>query len=157
MKKKFLTVLIILSALLPLIAEINLLSPVEGNWANRQMLVIDNSAGGDFFYSIDGADPETFGFAYDGPVLLDVAGDVKLNVTKISADGKKEETTVSYKIIADDGTKASYHDFIQTFYEGGILNYSAGSELVIPQAFSFYLGLPPENYQPARTLKLSSP
>ena len=78
MEKKFLTVLFVLSALIPLAAEINLLSPVEGNWANRQMLVIDNSDGGDFFYSIDGADPETFGFAYDGPVLLDVAGDVHL-------------------------------------------------------------------------------
>ena len=156
MKKKFLTVLFVLSALIPLAAEINLLSPVEGNWANRQMLVIDNSDGGDFFYSIDGADPETFGFAYDGPVLLDVAGDVQLNVTRIADGGKKEKTSVSYKVTADDGAKASYHDFIQTFFDGGILNYSAGSELTIPQAFSFYLGLPPENYQPARTLKLSS-
>ena len=69
---------------LPLWAEIKLLSPVEGTWANRQMLVIDNSDGGDFFYSVDGADPETFGFAYDGPVLLDVDGDIQVNVTRIT-------------------------------------------------------------------------
>ena len=163
--KKFLSVFTILFVLLllplPLFAEINLLSPVEGAFANRQMLVIDNSAGGDFFYSIDGADPETFGFAYDGPVLLDVAGQVQLNVTRIAAGGKKEKTSVSYTVLADDAAKASYHDFIQTFFDGGILNYSAGSELVIPADFSFYLGLPPEggeaeNFSPARTLKLSA-
>ena len=156
MKKKFLTGFIFLFALIPLIAEINLLSPAEGVWANRQMLVIDNSSGGDFFYSIDGADPETFGFAYDGPVLLDVEGDVQLFVTRIADGGKKEKASVSYTVKEDDAAGTSYKDFIQTFYEGGILNYSAGSELEIPSDFSFYLGLPPENYMPARTLKLSA-
>ena len=84
--KKFLSVFTVLLLLLllplPLFAEINLLSPVEGEFANRQMLVIDNSSGGDFFYSIDGADPETFGFAYDGPVLIDLDGPVELKITK---------------------------------------------------------------------------
>ena len=93
MKKKFPSVICICISLLifvlPLAAEINLLSPVKGEWANRQMLVIDNSDGGDFFYSVDGADPETFGFAYDGPVLLDVEGEVQLNVTRIASGGKK--------------------------------------------------------------------
>ena len=163
--KKFLSVFTVLLLLLllplPLFAEINLLSPVEGEFANRQMLVIDNSSGGDFFYSIDGADPETFGFAYDGPVLLDVAGQVQLNVTRITAGGKKEKASVSYTVNADDGSKTSYHDFVQTFFDGGILNYSAGSELVIPSEFIFYLGLPPEagsaeNFTPARTLRLSA-
>ena len=159
MKKKFLSVLVLLSLLLPLTAEIGLLSPVEGVWANRQMLVIDNTSDGDFFYSIDGADPETFGFAYDGPVLLDVEGDVQLNITRIAAGGKKEKTSVTYTVKADDGSKTSYKDFIQTFFDGGILNYSAGSQLVIPENLSFYLGLPPdnslpENYIPARTLSL---
>ena len=149
------------SLLFPLWAEINLLSPIAGVWANRQMLVIDNSEGGDFFYSIEGTDPETFGFAYDGPVLLDVAGEVQLNVTRIGAGGKKEKASVSYTVQADDASKTSYHDFVQTFYDGGILNYSAGSDLVIPENLSFYLGLPPdnsmpENYIAARTLHISA-
>lgn len=156
MKKRFLTVIIILLALLPLTAEIKLLSPVEGIWANRQMLVIDNSSGGDFFYSIDGADPETFGFAYDGPVLLDVAGDVQLNVTHINNSGEKERVSVSYTVKPDNADKTEYKNFVQTFFDGGILNYSAGSELIIPQGLSFYLGLPPENFIPSRTLKLSA-
>ena len=163
--KKFLSAFTFLFALLvlplPLFSEINLLSPVKGDFANRQMLVIDNSSGGDFFYSVDGADPETFGFAYDGPVLLDVTGEVKLNVTRISSSGKKEKASVSYTVHTDDGSKASYKDFVQTFFDGGILNYSAGSELVIPADFDFYLGLSPdddfpENFISARTLRLSS-
>ena len=165
MKKKFPSVICICISLLifvlPLTAEINLLSPVKGEWANRQMLVIDNSDGGDFFYSVDGADPETFGFAYDGPVLLDVAGQVQLNVTRIASSGQKEKTSVTYTVKTDDASKTSYKDFIQTFFDGGILNYSAGSELTIPADFWFYMGLPPEdnmpeNYMPARTLQLSS-
>ena len=158
MKKQLLSVFSLMLGLLiaPLSAEITLLSPCEGVWANRQMLVIDNSEGGDFFYSIDGADPETFGFAYDGPVLLDVAGDVKLNVTHIAGGGKKENTAVSFTVQPDNAAKTDYKNFVQTFFDGGILNYSAGSDLVIPQGLSFYLGLPPENFMPARTLKLSS-
>lgn len=165
MKKKFPSIVCIclsfLIFVLPLSAEINLLSPVKGEWANRQMLVIDNSDGGDFLYSVDGADPETFGFAYDGPVLLDVAGDVQLNVTRITGDGKKEKVSVKYTVKTDDGSKTSYKNFIQTFFDGGILNYSAGSQLTIPGDFLFYIGLPPEdnmpeNYIPARTLQLSS-
>ena len=126
MKKKFFTGFIFFFTLLAkplfLTGEIKLLSPAEGEWANRQMLVIDNSDGGDFFYSVDGADPETFGFAYDGPVLLDVAGDVQLNITRITNDGKKEKSFISYTVNSDDGSRASYHDFVQTFYDGGILN-----------------------------------
>ena len=160
MKKKFISFFIILGALLvisfPLTAEINLLSPAEGIWANRQMLVIDNSNGGDFFYSVDGADPETFGFAYDGPVLLDVTGEIQLNVTRISSGGKKEAVSVSFTVQPDDASKSNYKNFIQTFFEGGILNYSAGSDLEIPSDFSFYLGLPPENFMPAHTLRLAS-
>ncbi len=165
MGKKFLSVFTVLFALiflpLPLFAEINLLSPVEGQFANRQMLVIDNSEGGDFFYSIDGANPETFGFAYDGPVLLDVTGEINLNVTRIAAGGKKENISLNFTVNPDDASKTDYKGFIQTFFDGGLLNYSAGSELTIPSDFVFYLGLPPENdmpesFMPARTLKLSA-
>ena len=160
--KKFLQFCFILFVTsFPLWAEINLISPVSGVWANKQMLVIDNSNGGDFFYSIDGADPETFGFAYDGPVLLDVSGEVKLNITCISSDNKKEKKSVSYTVNANDGSKTTYKDFIQTFFSAGILNYSAGTQLEIPTELLFYIGNVTENnsnenFIPARTLQLSS-
>ena len=155
MKKFLLFCFIILSASLSLSAEIKLLSPAEGEWANRQMLVIDNSGGGDYFYSMDGANPETFGFAYDGPVLLDVEGDVKLNVTRIAAGGKKETAAVSFKVTPDNASKTTYHDFVQTFFESGILNYSAGSEIVIPSNLFYSLGEAPLVFIPGRNLQLS--
>ena len=81
MKKLSLFLITILFSLTPLMAEIKILSPVAGVWANKQMLVIENSEEGDYFYSLDGSDPESFGFAYDGPVLIDLTEQVKLNVS----------------------------------------------------------------------------
>ena len=155
--KKFLQIILITFFFsFALFAKIDIISPSSGEWANRQMLVIDNSNGGDFFYSIDGADPETFGFAYDGPVLLDMAGLVNLKVTRISDRGEKENESVTYSVIPNDGKKMPYKDFIQAFYESGILNYSAGSQINIPPQFVFSLGVDEENYIPARTLSLAS-
>lgn len=157
MKRKLLifSLIFFAFALQPLFAEIVLLSPVEGQWSNKQMLVIDNSAGGEYFYSVDGADPAAFGFAYDGPVLLDVTGDVKLTLAHISSDGKKEISTVRYSVVPDEAVKTDYHDFVQTFFESGILNYSAGSDIVIPSGLFFCLGLPPLNYLQGCTIRLS--
>ena len=155
--KKFLQIIFIALFLsVALYVKIDILSPSSGEWANRQMLVIDNSSGGDFFYSIDGADPETFGFAYDGPVLLDMSGIVNLKVTRISDRGEKESESVTYSVIPNDGKKMPYKDFIQSFYESGILNYSAGSQINIPSEFVFCLGMEEENFIPARTLSLSA-
>ena len=119
------------------------------------MLVIDNSDGGEYFYSVDGADPAAFGFAYDGPVLLDVTGNVDLNLARILPDGKKEAASVKYSVTLDDAAKTDYHDFVQTFFESGIINYSAGSEILIPNSLNYCLGLPPLNYLPGRAISLS--
>ena len=63
-------------------SQIKVLSPEEGNWSNMQPLVIDNSDGAEYFYSLNGSDPKTSGFAYDGPVLIDVTGDIELRIAK---------------------------------------------------------------------------
>ena len=106
-------------------AEIKILIPVAGVWANKQMLVIENSEEGDYFYSLDGSDPESFGFAYDGPVLIDLTEQVKLNVSFVSKNGKKEKASVSYEVIPDDGQRTSYRDFVRTFYKTGVYSYSS--------------------------------
>lgn len=153
----------ILSALLitvvfyfSLFAEIKLISPIEGNWANKQMLVIDNANDGEFFYSIDGSDPEKFGFAYDGPVFLDVTGDVVLKVSHHSASGKKENSTVAYTVIQDNGINTIYRDFVKTFFDSGIINYSAGAKLAIPENLYFSLGYPPDSFIRGTTLSVSN-
>lgn len=139
-----------------LFSQIQFLSPVEGLWANKQMLVIDDAADGEYLYSIDGSDPQSFGFAYDGPVLLDVTGEVKLKVVHILSDGKKENAEVEFTVKTDEAASSDYRDFVKTFYDSGILNYSAGSKLSIPQNLLFSFGLPPDSYLTGRELEISS-
>ena len=50
-------------------------------------LVAENE---EYLYSLDGTDPEEFGFAYDGPVLLDTTGDIKLRIKKLGNSQKKK-------------------------------------------------------------------
>ncbi|MCR4954778.1 MAG: chitobiase/beta-hexosaminidase C-terminal domain-containing protein, partial [Treponema sp.] len=81
--------LIFLFSSIELTAQINVLSPVEGTWANKQMLVIDDSDNNEYLYSINGSDPELFGFAYDGPVLIDMTGEVELQIKKLGSRDSK--------------------------------------------------------------------
>lgn len=134
-------------------AEINVLSPIEGNWANKQMLIIDTSKGGDFFFSVDGSDPQTVGFAYDEPILLDVTGPVCLKVFRLLRDGSSETKEVRYSVRQNPGD-SSYSEFINSFLQSGIYNYSAGSGLYIPSNLQFSLGDSPR-FNPGQTLVLS--
>lgn len=115
------------------------ISPEPGTWANRQMLVIDNSGESDFFYSIDGSDPYQFGLAYDGPVLIDLTGDVKLRICKNNYDGSSENIEVNYRVEEDFGD-ASTSSFLQSFMTTGVLNYLAGAELNVPESMEYALG-----------------
>ena len=79
--------------------EIDLLSPRNGAWSNKQMLVINDfpNPDGDFFYSLDGSDPQSFGFAYDGPVLIDVTGDIQLKIAYIDKAGTVSKKEVLFR------------------------------------------------------------
>lgn len=155
MKKLSLFIISVFFALINLSAQIKILSPIAGTWANKQMLVIESQGEGDYFYSLDGSDPESFGFAYDGPVLIDLTDQVNLNVTYVSKTGKKESASVSYEVKLDDGQKTSYKDFVKTFYKNGILSYSAGSKFVIPENLQYSFGLPPDSFLQGCELTLS--
>ncbi|MCR4579829.1 MAG: chitobiase/beta-hexosaminidase C-terminal domain-containing protein [Treponema sp.] len=157
--KKSSLLLVILTFLFSgiLSAEISVISPVKGTWANKQMLVIETTAGsGDYFYSIDGSDPQKFGFAYDGPVLLDVTGNVKVQIAKIQKDGSTELTSVSYTVIPSSGENTDYKGFISIFYESGILNYSSGSRIQIPGNLQYSLGLPPDSFIPGQVISIAN-
>ena len=100
--------------------EIDLLSPKKGEWSNKQMLVINDfpNLNGDFFYSLDGSDPQYFGFAYDGPVLIDVSGEIQLKVAYIDKAGNvsKKEVSFSVKPIQEDSVKNNeLRNFLQVF------------------------------------------
>lgn len=136
-------------------SQINFLSPIEGSWSNKQMLVLEQASEGYYVYSVDGTDPEKFGFAYDGPVLLDVTGDVVLTVTHICTDGKRETKTINYSVEPFAATYSEHADFISSFFDSGILNYSAGTEIKIPDNLFYTLGLPPDAYISGRTISIS--
>ena len=138
-------------------AEISVISPVAGTWANKQMLVIDNASNsGDCFYSIDGSEPQTFGFAYDGPVLLDVTGKVKVQIARIKKDGSTELSSVEYTVIPDRAENSDYRGFLAVFYDSGILNYSSGSRIQIPSSLQYSLGLAPESFIPGQVISLAN-
>ncbi len=60
---------------------LRILSPVEGDFANLQKLVLDSTDCFEWIrYSIDGSDPSSRGKPYDGPLILDQRGDVLLRV-----------------------------------------------------------------------------
>lgn len=156
MKRLFAFVLFVVFVIAGAFAQIDFLSPIEGVWSNKQMLVIDNANQGDYYYSVDGSDPEAFGFAYDGPVLLDVTGEVRVNVTHVLPNGKKESAIIEYAVNPDNAETADYKDFVTTFFDSGILNYSAGSILSIPENLLFSLGLPPDSYLNGKKLSVMS-
>jgi len=136
-------------------SQIKLLSPIEGSFANRQMLVIDTEGegAGDYYYSLNGSDPEAFGFAYDGPVLIDLDGPVELKIAK--AGKEKEECSVKYLVLPDSAYSSSYGSFISSFFDSGIINYTAGSILSIPEELKYSFGLPPDSFLQGRDLSIS--
>lgn len=127
-----------------LFAEINVINPAKGVWANKQMLVVDTSESGEYYYSVDGSNPVEFGFFYDRPVFLDVEGDVNLTVSHIRPDGSAEMANIRYSVAPDSAKDKPYADFISQFYDFGVVNYSSGSVFSIPQSLSFKMNNSPE-------------
>ncbi len=134
-------------------AELKVISPIEGTFANRQMLVLETDGKGECYYSLNGSDPETFGFAYDGPVLIDLDGPVEIRIAKTGSH--KEEKTVKYTVLPDNGFATDYSSFISSFYDSGILNYTSGSILSIPEELKYSFGLPPDSFLTGRDLSIS--
>ncbi|MCQ2588806.1 MAG: hypothetical protein MJ179_00115 [Treponema sp.] len=132
--------------------QISIISPAEGKWCNKQMLVIDTNDTSEYFYSLNGEDPKTSGFAYDGPVLIDLTGDVTLRIQKATG---KEEKVIHYFVDPQNGENESYSYFINSFYDTGIINYTAGSTISIPYDLYYSIGLGSESYIPGTDIYLS--
>lgn len=160
MKKSSLSVLLLVFFFLNFsaFAEIEFLSPAPGVWGNKQMLVIDNEKDGEYYYSINGSDPEKSGFAYDGPVLLDISGDVVLKVAYVSADGTKDFGKINYTVTENDGSyKGSLEKaFVATFAQSGFYDYITGEQFNIPGDFQYSLEKNPVSFIPGTLISISS-
>jgi len=137
---------------------IKVISPIAGNWANKQMLIIDTSddsvAGCEYFYSINGSDPATFGFAYDGPVVLDVEGSVILRIVRILPDQQQEQLEVRYSVTEDYGYDTNYYNFVDKFINSGIVYYNSGDVFSIPENLLYNLNNSDTLYSSGTNLSL---
>lgn len=127
-----------------LFAEVVVVNPVPGNFANAQTLVIEANYGEEIFYSFSGTDPLASGFAYDGPVLLDVTGNVELRVAVISKNLEQSEIKVSYSVAPSVMQNPEHSSFFSAFEKEPLFEYAAGEKISIP--FSLYYGFGENRY-----------
>lgn len=157
MSKKILSALpAFLFALARVSADAPVVNPAPGVWANRQALALSLQPGDEAFYSLNGADPESTGFAYDGPVLIDVAGPVTARVSVVSKDGRRENFSVSYTVdesLPDDGVA---REFVESHKASGTIDYQAGSVLRIPESLSYSMGNFPESLEKGGPISYSA-
>lgn len=116
-------------------SKIQVLSPVEGVWANKQPLILDVPEGVEVYYSFTGSDPMDFGFAYDGPVVITATGSVPLRLAVVYQDGSVEQIKIPFTVNQPESVWQLPFDENRPFF-----NYSPGDVIPIPENFFYCLG-----------------
>ncbi len=131
------------------------ISPVTGNFNNKQVLVLDTSDGSECFYSFSGTDPLTSGFAYDGPVLIDAVGRVNVRVAAVK-DGHKEEIEVNFNVLESNpyAPESEEGAFISKVVNSGLYVFSSESPLSIPSGLEYAMGDGAAPYLSGKVLSL---
>ena len=129
----------------------DILSPIEGEWNNIQSLVLNNVEDCEVYYSLSGEDPMAQGLAYDGPVILDAEGKIKLRLLVINSRGKKQEFTIDYSVKNEKPETKNFdsYEFINDIFLNPIVTYISGSEFNIPSEMKYSL----TNEEPCKTGK----
>lgn len=137
MKKKLVFTFFIFSFSVFCFAQ-RVISPVAGNFCNKQPLVLDVSDGAECFYSLSGTDPLASGFAYDGPVLIDASGRINLKITAIRGD-LKEEIEINYNVQEQNPFEepSENFSFIKNCVNSGVYSYENEKPLEIPSSFTY--------------------
>ncbi len=120
-----------------LFAEVTVVNPAPGSYANLQTLVIEAGEGEEIYYSFSGSDPLSQGFAYDGPVVLDVTGNVDLRVASIDRERQKSETQVSFFVEPSEPENEEKKAFLKSFETGPCFDLQAGSKISVPFSMSY--------------------
>jgi hypothetical protein len=135
-----------------------IISPVAGNFSNKQTLVLDTSDGAECFYSFTGSDPLTSGFAYDGPILIDAIGRVTVRIAVVFGENHSEEAEVIFNVQENnpynEDSAESY--FIKNVANKGIFTYTEDNPLKIPNSFSYFLGDGEKPQLQGKTLTMDS-
>lgn len=74
------------------------LSPISGEWANYQSLVLTLPKNAEAYYSFTADDPQKSGFAYDGPVLIELDGHVSINLVIQFEHNQQLTQTIEYDV-----------------------------------------------------------
>ena len=136
----------------------DILSPLQGEWKNVQALVIDNHEPCGIYYSLTGSDPLVSGFAYDRPVVIEETGNVKIRITAVYPDSRRDDFTVEYTVknsatdlaegdvsaeIAQESANENSHlseqgrAFIDSICQNPLRNYISGDTFPIPKDFKY--------------------
>ncbi|WP_028973154.1 FN3 associated domain-containing protein [Spirochaeta cellobiosiphila] len=70
-------------------SDLNILSPVQGDYVNAQLLYIDHSNFEWIKYTTDNTDPEKNGLFYNEPIMLDEIGLVRLKVVGMTISNQQ--------------------------------------------------------------------
>lgn len=114
---------------------VDVISPVEGTWANRQAFVVNASEGTEIYYSFNEIDPLDFGFAYDEPVLIDLDGEIELNIAAVHSNGSITKKKINYSVKENNSVKEP----IKTSYEMPVILCGVKNPIPMPDTALYSL------------------
>lgn len=111
----------------------DIISPCSGEWNNVQALVLNNAKDAEIYYSLSGSDPLESGFSYDGPVVIDQKGRVKVRIASITDNGnKREDFTVEYTVTdVMESESRQVRTFVDFIRKNPVIRYTSGTSLEI--------------------------
>ena len=115
-------------------ALVTVISPKSGTWANLQPLVLETNSNAEIYYSLNGSDPSEFGFAYDGPVMINMDGDVTVRVTAIFRNISKN-FSISYTVKKKEPLSFINQDNFDPF-----INVNSEKGIDIPSSYTYQIG-----------------
>lgn len=134
----------------------SVVSPAAGVWRNKQALVLKSEADVDLYYSLTGADPLVSGFFYDGPVLINETGRVKVHIVAVFPDGSKKEYSLEYVVDETQDSDFDRHPFVRQIKQNPVMTYESGSAFTIPEGLLYSLDNTRAPYIEGGTLTLSA-
>lgn len=121
-------------------SEKDIISPASGTWCNQQALVLSSSNASEVYYSLTGSDPFESGFAYDGPVLIEKKGSVRVRIGVVESDGLKKEFVIDYTVMPAvfselDEETASFAE--KNLAKTPLITYRSGTEYSFPSGIRY--------------------
>lgn len=117
------------------------ISPVKGKFANKQSLIISLKEGEEAFYSYTNTNPLNSGFAYDGPVLIDMSGQVSLHVVIVKGEAK-ESYEINYTVNENNPFAEGTFEkkFIDRVCLENVLLCTSRNVINVPKSLLFSIG-----------------